>query len=248
MSVAPGTISLRGVKKGFRAYHAHSTKTAMMRVIRRQPLFERRAVLRGVDLELKPGERLGLVGRNGAGKSTLFKLISGILYPDEGTLEVAGRVSPLIEVTAGLVPDMTGLENLRLNATLLGLSGAALEERLEKIVTFAGLTDFMDTPVRYYSSGMQARLGFSVAAHVDSDILLIDEVLSVGDVAFRAQCVERLREVADAGVTVIFVSHDFEAVADFCERVAWLEDGTIRDEGAAESVLERARQAIPGRS
>ena len=239
-----GSVRLSGVKKGFRAYHANSTKNAIVHIFRRQPLFERREVLKSVDLEVQPGERLGLVGRNGAGKSTLFKLISKILFPDEGHIEVVGRVAPLIEVTAGLVPDMTGMENLRLKAALLGLHGAQLTERLDHIIEFAGLQEFMETPVRYYSSGMQARLGFSVAAHVDTDILLIDEVLSVGDTEFRAQCESRLQQIAASGVTVIFVSHNLDAVESFCQRVAWLEDGRIRAEGDPSTVLQDARKHV----
>lgn len=220
-----GTIHVDGLKKSFRRYHSRSLKESLALLARGERLYEQRPVLCGVDLHIRPGERLGLVGKNGAGKSTLFRILSGILEPDEGTVQVTGRVSPVIEVTAGLVPDMTGEENLRLNATLLGLSGEALERRLPEIVAFSGLEDFLETPCRYYSSGMQARLGFSVAVHVDANVLLVDEALSVGDVDFQAKCLARMHQVAEAGTTVLFVSHDPAAVAGFCTRVVELRDG-----------------------
>jgi ABC-type polysaccharide/polyol phosphate transport system ATPase subunit len=185
-------------------------------------------VLRGVDLHVEPGERIGLIGNNGAGKSTLFRIISKIMQPDRGDVFVGGRVSPLIEITSGLVPDLTGAENIRLNGVLLGLTRQEVQARFEAIVQFAGVRELLDTPVRYYSSGMCARLGFSVVVHVNADIILVDEALAVGDEAFQADCMTKMNALADAGTTVLFVSHDPRATKSFCQKTALLEDGVIR--------------------
>jgi ABC-2 type transport system ATP-binding protein len=233
-----GSIALEGVSKDFRIYGPRSVKETLVHVARREPLRARRTVLQQVSFSVAPGERIAVVGRNGAGKSTLFRILSGILEPDAGTVRVFGRVAPLIEITAGFVPDMTGMENLLLNAAILGLARQEIEARTAEIVAFAGLEGFMDTPVRYFSSGMQTRLGFSVVAHVDADILLIDEALSVGDAEFQAKCLRRMREVADAGATVVFVSHDVDAVRTFCDRALWLENCGIRMDGPAAAVVD----------
>jgi ABC-2 type transport system ATP-binding protein len=233
-----GAIELVDVHKNFRLYGPRSVKETLVHLARGEPLTNRRAVLNGVSLSIAPCERVAIVGRNGAGKSTLFRILSGILAPDRGSVRVYGRVAPLIEITAGFVPDMTGMENLLLNAAILGLTRDEIEARKAAIVAFAGLEEFMDTPVRYFSSGMQTRLGFSVVAHVDADILLIDEALSVGDAEFQAKCIKRMRELADAGATVVFVSHDFDAVRSFCTRAIWLDGGGVRIDGPAGDVVD----------
>ncbi len=225
--VSAGEILLDDVHKSFRAYHSRSFKESAIRIVRREPLTERRQVLRGVSLRVKPGERVGIIGKNGAGKSTLFRIMSGILQPERGVIDVGGRVSPLIEITSGLVLDLTGRENLLLNAVLLGLTRKEANDRFDEIVAFAGVAEFIDTPVRFYSSGMQARLGFAVAVHVDADIILVDETLAVGDVAFQARCLEKMRSLADGGVTVLLVSHDPVLVASFCRRVIEIGDGVV---------------------
>ncbi|MBM4283134.1 MAG: ABC transporter ATP-binding protein [Deltaproteobacteria bacterium] len=236
MTLPPGSICLRGVHKSFRAYHADSTKDLLVRALRRSPLWARHEVLRGVDLSIAPGERVGIVGRNGAGKSTLFRVMSGILAPDSGDVAVVGRIAPIIEVTAGFVPDLTAAENLRLNACLLGLSRRAIEQRFDSIVSFAGLGDFTETPVRFLSSGMTARLGFSIAAHVDADILLVDEVLAVGDATYQRKCIDRMFEISRGGATIVFVSHDLEALRTFCTRIVVLDEGRIsRDSRIADA-------------
>ena len=240
MSIERGAIRLKDVRKSFRAYHADSLKHAAIRLLRKEPLSERREILKGIDLEVEPGERLGIIGRNGAGKSTLFRLISGILTPDTGSVEVGGRVSPLIEITAGLVPDLTGAENIRLNAAVLGLTRKQVEERFQSIVDFSELQDFLDTPARYYSSGMQARLGFSVAVHVDADVVLVDEVLAVGDLEFQKRCLTHLRELSERRVTIVVVSHDFSTLGAFCDRVAWIEAGVLRAAGDPAGLLASA--------
>jgi ABC-type polysaccharide/polyol phosphate transport system ATPase subunit len=245
-NVPRGAIQLRAVKKTFPAYHADTIKGALARLARGQPVIDRRTVLDGVSLAVKPGERVGIVGKNGAGKSTLFRLMAGILAPDEGVVELGGRVSPLIEITAGMVIDMTGAENIRLNASILGLTRRQTEERFDDIVRFADIADFVDTPVRYYSSGMLARLGFSIAVHVDADIMLIDEVLAVGDAAFQARCLERLHAAWTNGTTIVLVSHDLAAVRRHTERVVWIENGAVRADGAtAEISAEYEASAAP---
>lgn len=225
--IRTGEIRLQGVRKTFRAYHAVSLKESLVRVARGQSLTERHTVLDGVDLHVEPGERLAIIGKNGSGKSTLFRLMSRILTPDAGTIEIGGRVSPLIEITAGLVMDLTGAENIRLNGVLLGLTRRQVEERFEEIVAFAELEEFIDTPVRYYSSGMQARLGFSVATHVDMDILLVDEALSVGDADFQKKGLQRMVKLNKDGCTVLIVSHDIETLRRFVSRIVVIDDGKV---------------------
>lgn len=237
MTVARGAIHLHDVRKSFRAYHASSVKETLVRLARGEPLTERRLVLDGVSLDVAPGERIAIVGKNGAGKSTLFRLMSGIMIPDGGAIAIGGRVSPLIEITAGLVLDLTGAENIRLNGVLLGLTRRDVDRRFDAIAAFAGLEDFLETPVRYYSSGMLARLGFAIAVHVDADILLIDEVLAVGDVDFQQRSLEHMLELNRAGVTVVLVSHDFDAVRSFCPRTVHLAGGRVIDDGPTERVL-----------
>ena len=225
--VAPGEIILHDVHKSFRAYHARSIKETFISVFKREPLTDRRAVLRGISLKIAPGERVGLVGKNGAGKSTLFRIMGGIMRPDRGVVEVGGCVSPLIEITSGFVADLTGRENLLLNAVLLGLTRKEAARRFDEIVAFANIGDFIDTPLRFYSSGMQARLGFGVAVHVDADIICVDETLAVGDVDFQARCLSKMHELSDLGVTILFVSHDPLLIKSFCRRVIEIDDGVI---------------------
>lgn len=241
MTTSPGTIELVNVSKSFRHFRTRTVKEALVQFMRREPARERRQVLTSISLTIEPGERVGIVGRNGAGKSTLFRILSGILIPDSGEVLVAGRLAPLIEVTAGFVPDMTGDENLRLNAAILGVSRAEVEARYDRIVSFAGLQDFMGTPMRYYSSGMQTRLGFSVVAHVDADIVLVDEALSVGDLEFQKASLARMDQIASGGATVVFVSHELESIQRFCSRVLWLDGGRIRMDGPPSDVVAALR-------
>ncbi|MDP2342946.1 MAG: ATP-binding cassette domain-containing protein [Deltaproteobacteria bacterium] len=222
-----GEIVLEDVHKSFRAYHSRTVKETAFRLLRGERLTERRPVLRGVTFRIARGERVGIIGKNGAGKSTLFRIMGGILQPEGGVVDVGGRVSPLIEITSGLVLDLTGRENLLLNAVLLGLTRKEANARFDDIVAFAGIAEFIDTPVRFYSSGMQARLGFSIAVHVDADIILVDETLAVGDVDFQARCLTKMGALADGGVTVVLVSHDPLLVASFCRRVIEIGDGVV---------------------
>jgi ABC-type polysaccharide/polyol phosphate transport system ATPase subunit len=193
--------------------------------------------LRHISFEIRRGETVGVIGQNGSGKSTLLRLIAGAAYPTEGHIAVRGRIAPLLQLGAGFQPDMTGRECVEINATALGLSREEIEARLEAIIAFAELPDFVDTPVRYYSSGMLARLGFSVAVHTDPDLLLVDEVLAVGDHAFQVKCIDRIEALRRDGVTILFVSHSADTIRKLCNRVLWLSHGALVADGDAAEVL-----------
>jgi lipopolysaccharide transport system ATP-binding protein len=199
--------------------------------------------LQNVNFELNHGEAFGIIGANGAGKSTILKLITGIMKPTSGRIEVNGRLSALIEVGAGFHPDLTGRENIYLNGTILGMRRAEIDRKFDAIVEFSGLADFIDTPVKRYSTGMYARLGFSVAAHVDPDILIVDEVLSVGDVVFQNRCLEKMNTIIRSGATVIFVSHNLRAIAELCPRSILLEHGKVAAAGPSQEVLQSYLQS-----
>jgi lipopolysaccharide transport system ATP-binding protein len=195
--------------------------------------------LKDVSFEVRKGEALGIIGPNGAGKSTILKLLSGILRANKGEIRVNGRLSALIEVGAGFHTDLTGRENIYLNGAILGMDKGEIKNKFDEIVEFSGLSEFIDTPVKRYSTGMYARLGFSVAAHVNSDILLIDEVLSVGDWAFQRKCMEKMTTVMKGGATVIFVSHNLRAVASLCEKTLLLNHGEVVGLGSTEESIRQ---------
>jgi len=199
-----------------------------------------------VSFEVKKGEAFAIVGSNGAGKSTILKLLSRIMKPTSGSLMVAGRLSALIEVTAGFHPDLTGRENIYLNGTILGMTRSEIDAKFDEIVAFSGLEEFLDTPVKRYSSGMHARLGFSVAAHVNPEVLIVDEVLSVGDFAFQQRCLTRMQEVIGSGTTVLFVSHNLKAVTELCQRAVLLEHGRVIGEGTSQEVVRQYLKSLTG--
>src|SRR5205823_10477677 len=233
VAVADGEIRGRGIGRLFkiRLSQSRSLKETILR--RDLPQTRELWALRDVDLDVHPGEALGIVGQNGSGKSTLLKLIAGIFAPTAGELEVGGRVGSLIEIGAGFHPDFTGVENVYLNASIYGLKRTYVDAHLDEIIDFAELEAFKDAPVRTYSSGMYMRLGFSVAMHVQPDVLLLDEVLAVGDVAFQEKCYERIWEFKRGGGTIVFVSHDERAVARVCDRALLLEEGRQLETGPA---------------
>jgi ABC-2 type transport system ATP-binding protein len=200
--------------------------------------------LKHIDLEVKQGEIFGVLGRNGAGKSTLLKVISKVLIPIEGRVWINGYISPLLQLGAGFHPELTGRENIYLNATLLGHSQIEIDEKLEEIIKFAEIGDFIEAPLRTYSSGMQARLGFAVASAWQPDILILDEVLSVGDMAFQEKCFERMADFRDSGATVLIVSHSISQVRSLCQRALWLDRGEIKVLDAAEVVCDAYQQAL----
>jgi ABC-2 type transport system ATP-binding protein len=197
--------------------------------------------LRDVDLTVGRGESVALLGRNGSGKSTVLRLIAGIYRASRGTVETSGRITAVIELGAGFHPELTGAENIALYASVLGLTRKELAERYDEIVEFAAIPDLPDTPLKYYSSGMEARLAFSVAVCLQPDILLLDEVLAVGDQAFRARCLERLGQYHARGGTLILVSHELDQLRALCTRGVWLEEGRIVMDGAIDEVLARYR-------
>jgi lipopolysaccharide transport system ATP-binding protein len=194
--------------------------------------------LRDVSFDVRRGERVGIIGRNGAGKSTLLKVLSRVVYPTVGEARIRGRLTSLLEVGTGFNENMTGRENVYLNASIHGLTRREIEERFDEIVEFADVRAFLDTPVKRYSSGMQMRLAFAVAAHLDPDILLLDEVLAVGDLSFQRKCLERVEGLVSEGRTLLFVSHSLDAMTRFCTRVIWLDGGKIRRDGPAQEVVE----------
>lgn len=194
--------------------------------------YENREVLKGISFEVKKGEAIGLIGHNGCGKSTTLKMLTRIMYPDSGTIEMNGRVSSLIELGAGFHPDMSGRENIYINASIFGLTNKEIEKRVEDIIEFSELSEFIDNPVRTYSSGMYMRLAFAVAINVDADILLIDEILAVGDVSFQAKCFNRLRQIKSEGTTIVIVSHSLNQLEQICDRNIWIHEGVIKEEGS----------------
>lgn len=198
--------------------------------------------LEDVSFEVEQGEALGLVGRNGAGKTTALKLLSRVTYPTKGHISVKGRTSALIELGAGFHPDLSGAENIYLNGSILGLKRAEIAAKFDEMVAFSGLEKFLDTPIKRYSSGMYARLAFSVAAHVDPDVLLVDEVLSVGDAIFQEKSLNKMKQFKEQGKTIVFISHNMVAVQNMCSRVIWLDHGKIRACGAPADVISQYLQ------
>ena len=204
------------------------------------------AALRHVSFVVDRGEAFGIIGRNGSGKSTLLKLISGILKPTSGKVAVNGRVAALIELGAGFHPEITGRENIYINGIMLGLSRREIDQRFDKIVEFSGISEFLDQPVKTYSSGMYVRLGFAVAVHVDPDVLLIDEVLSVGDEEFSARCIAKIQEMKYRGVTLLFVTHQLDQVRNLCDRALWLDHGRTEAIGDPMRVVDAYLQEVSG--
>ncbi|HUR98557.1 MAG TPA: ABC transporter ATP-binding protein [Pyrinomonadaceae bacterium] len=193
--------------------------------------------LRDVSFSVGEGERLGLIGHNGAGKSTLLKILSRITKPTSGTASISGRVGSLLEVGTGFHSELSGRENIYLNGAILGMRRAEIERNFDEIVAFSEIEAFLDTPVKHYSTGMHMRLAFSVAAHLDPEVLIVDEVLAVGDVRFQRKCLRKMREVGESGRTVIFVSHDMQSITRLCDRVIWLKDGEVKSDGEARHVV-----------
>ena len=202
--------------------------------------------LRGVDLTVEPGERVGVVGANGSGKTTLLSLLAGVTAPTEGRVQVTGRVSPLIAVGVGFDAELTGRENVAINATVLGLTPKQIAARFDEIVDFSGVEEFLDVPVKFYSSGMVVRLGFAVASAVEPDVLLVDEVLAVGDVAFQARCDERMADVAARGTTVVVVSHNLGGIRALCPRSLLVSKGSVLLDGPTPQVLDRYLDVLSG--
>ncbi|CAN5371554.1 ABC transporter ATP-binding protein [soil metagenome] len=236
-------IRARGLGKCFQIYEKPSHRLLQGLVGKRRTLYRDFWALRGIDIEVRRGETLGIVGRNGSGKSTLLQLIAGTLTPSTGEVMVRGRVAALLELGSGFNAEFTGRENVYLNASIFGLSRREIDERFDRIAAFADIGEFIEQPIRNYSSGMVMRLAFSVVAHVDADILIIDEALAVGDAFFTQKCMRFLREFKSTG-TLLFVSHDGGSVTGLCDRAIWLDHGTMRAQGSPKAVMNDYLEAF----
>ena len=229
-------IEVNNITKSFKVYYDKGSELKEKMLFWKRNKYEMRQVLKGISFNVKKGEAIGLVGKNGCGKSTTLKMLTKIMYPNSGTIEMCGRVSSLIELGAGFHPDMSGRENIYTNASIFGLDKKEIDRRLDDIIAFSELEEFIDNPVRTYSSGMYMRLAFSVAINVDADILLIDEILGVGDANFQAKCFNKLREIKAQGTTIVIVSHSLGQIEQICERSIWIKDGLIEMEGKPQEV------------
>lgn len=231
-------IEVNNIKKKFKVYFDKGRSLKEKVLFQNRNRYETRWVLNGISFNVEKGEAIGLIGHNGCGKSTTLKLLTKIMYPDEGTINIKGRISSLIELGAGFHPDMSGRENIYTNASIFGLTKKEIDKRMNDIIEFSELQDFLDNPVRTYSSGMYMRLAFSVAINVDADVLLIDEILAVGDVNFQTKCFEKLKEIKAKGTTIVIVSHSLSQIEQICDRTLWIEEGQIKDEGIPKYVHE----------
>src|SRR5438309_3520679 len=243
-----GQIRIRDLGVQYRLYREKVTtlKEAIANRFRHLRGAEQFWALRHVNLELEPGESIALVGHNGSGKSTLLKTIAGVLEPSEGTVAVQGRISPMIELGAGFDAELTGRDNIFLHGALLGFSRKQMDGKFDRIVAFSELGDFIDMPIKNYSSGMYARLGFAIAQDVEPDILIVDEVLAVGDERFQEKCKARIRDFRAAGITFCFVSHNYEAAKELCPRAAVLHHGRLAFDGPIVQAWERYRELERG--
>jgi len=236
-------IEIRNINKQFVLRHTRSLKEALVWLIRgrKGDLSKKFHALRDLSIDVEHGETVALLGLNGSGKSTLLKHISGVMLPDSGTVRTGGRVAGLIEVGAGFHPDLSGRDNVYLNGAILGMTEAQIKEKFDSIVEFAEIGEFIDTEVKFYSSGMYLRLAFSVAVHTDPDVFLVDEILAVGDEPFQKKCLAKIKELAAAGKTLIVVSHDLDLVSHVCERGVLLEHGSVVMDGPVDEVISKLR-------
>ncbi|WP_185173105.1 ABC transporter ATP-binding protein [Rothia nasimurium] len=240
---APVVIKVESLVKRFVLRHTRSMKEAFVWLMkgRKGDLNEKFNALNGVSLDIREGERVALLGYNGSGKSTLLKLISGVMHPDEGRVLTGGRIAGLIEVGAGFHPDLTGRDNVYLNAAILGMSREQIEAKFDEIVEFSEIGNFIDTEVKFYSSGMYLRLAFAVAVHTDPEIFLVDEILAVGDEPFQKKCIAKIRDLSAEGKTLVVVSHDLNLVAKICERGVVLDHGSKQFDGPIDEAIEFMR-------
>ena len=232
-------IEVQDVYKTFNVYldKANSLKEKMLFWKRNRK--EVRQVLRGINLNIKKGEAVALIGVNGSGKSTLLKLMTKIIYPNKGKIMIKGKLTSLLELGAGFHPDFSGRENIYFNASIFGLTKKQIDDRLEQIIEFSELKDYIDNPVRTYSSGMFMRLAFAVAINVDADILLVDEILSVGDQHFQEKCINKMKQLKQEGKTMVFVTHSLESAKELCDRAVWLSTGVLKLDGKTNEVIEQ---------
>lgn len=224
--------------------HVDNIKEYFIKLVKKELMFQEFLALQDIDFKVKAGESWGIVGTNGSGKSTLLKLLCGILKPYKGKVKIQGSIAPLIELGAGFDGDLTAKENIFLNGTMLGHSRKYMRQYFEEIVEFAELWDFLDMPIKNYSSGMAARLGFSIATVVRPDILIVDEVLSVGDYAFQQKCEKRMKEMLQNGTTLLYVSHSIDSVQELCKNALWLQKGTVKMSGEVEKVCNAYMKSL----
>lgn len=232
-------IKVNHVYKSFNVYYdrANTLKERLL-FIGRNKKREKREILNDINIDIKKGETVALIGVNGSGKSTLLKLMTQIIFPNKGTIETHGKLTSLLELGAGFHPDFSGRENIYFNSSIFGLTKKEIDSRLEQIIEFSELGELIDNPVRTYSSGQYMRLAFSVAINVDAEILLIDEILSVGDQHFQEKCFNKMRELKKEGKTMVFVTHSMESVRNLCDRAIWLYDGKVRMDGNTNEVVD----------
>lgn len=236
-------VEIRNIDKQFVLRHTRSIKEAIVWLAkgRKGDLSEKFYALSDVSIDIEQGDTVALLGFNGSGKSTLLKHISGVMLPDRGTVHTRGRVAGLIEVGAGFHPDLSGRDNVFLNGAILGMSEAQINERFDSIIEFAEIGQFIDTEVKFYSSGMYLRLAFSVAVHTDPEVFLVDEILAVGDEPFQRKCIDKIKELAGEGKTLVVVSHDLDLVSRICQRGILLEHGKVRFDGPIDAAVARLR-------
>ncbi len=245
-------VIVRNVSKQFHRYHPDRPRTLQEAVVKRLRQLgpeEHFWALCGVSFTIPHGRMIGLIGANGAGKSTLLRLIGGVVKPDEGQIQVRGRIGALLDLSTGFHPDLTGRDNIYIGGVIGGLTRQEVTERFDSIVSFAELEGFIDNPLRTYSSGMQMRLGFAVAAHIEPEILLIDEVLAVGDIAFQNKCLQRIKRFKENGSTIIMVTHQIDLVSELCDEAIWLQAGHIAAQGSPAEVVDRyVAEMMPAQS
>lgn len=232
------SIVVKNVVKAFKVYYDKASTLKEKLLFWKRSKNEVHTVLNGINLTIKKGETVALIGTNGSGKSTLLKLMTKIIYPNKGSIKTKGKLTSLLELGAGFHPDFSGRENIYFNASIFGLTRKEIDQRIDEIIEFSELENFIDNPVRTYSSGMYMRLAFSIAINVDADILLIDEILAVGDQHFQDKCFKKLKELKDTEKTIVIVTHDLESVKNLCNRAVWLYDGKIRMDGEPKKVIE----------
>lgn len=244
MPTTSEAVRLELVSKRYNLREGETLKETLGALLNRRRQTHTLYALSGVSFHVGQGETLGIIGRNGCGKTTTLKLIAGVTRPTRGRITVNGRVSPLLELSAGFHPDFTGRENVFLNGAILGMAPAQIKAAFDDIVSFSGLEEFMDTPVKRYSSGMFVRLGFAIAMHSNPDIFLIDESLSVGDAEFREKCLERVRQHQRSGGTIILVSHDMNTISEFCDRALFLEGGNLLFDGSPAAAIAHYQESL----
>ncbi|WP_368503222.1 ABC transporter ATP-binding protein [Alkalihalophilus sp. As8PL] len=230
-------IEVKNVNKLFKKPYDKTLKGRLISMMRKEKINEQYQALDDVTFSVEKGEGYAIIGKNGAGKSTLFKVISGVIYPDKGSVELNGTIMPLIELSAGLSRDLSGIENIKLNCAIYGLKKDKIEEILPKIVEFAELEDYIDVPIKFYSSGMKARLGFSIAVHIETDIILVDEVLAVGDKDFKEKCYNKMIELKKEGKTIVIVSHSLRPLKKICDRALVLKRGKVQAIGEINEMI-----------